>query len=109
MEKSFSEIIKQFLALLSALIVSSIPCCAEEIKIVDDKGLTRAIKVAKEAKRVVLSTSEGVTECRATNVDGVVGDKVEKAQSGSCVFSSLHTGTWQIQVKPPGRWKAKIE
>lgn len=87
---------------------------ADEIRVVDARGLVRAVKISRGAVRVVV-TLEGVPagsvrgECIATNVDGLSAEKrVQVSGKGECVFSDITGGSWQILVPPGFSWRVEL-
>lgn len=93
--------------------VSPFTASALDVRIVDSKGLIRAVSVVKDTSRVTiraLDHQEVSGECVAVNVDGIASERREKlGPSGECVFNSLVAGTWQITVSTTSRWRAKID
>lgn len=88
---------------------------AEEIRIVDERGLVRVVKITRGAVKVLVtleSKSDTVTahgECRAINVDGLAAEKrVQVSEKGECVFQGVTGGSWQITVPPQFQWRVQL-
>jgi hypothetical protein len=86
---------------------------ALDLRIVDAKGLIRAVRVVKDKSKVTVSVIDQVLvggECVALNVDGIASERREKlSSSGDCVFEGLVAGTWQVSVTSSSRWRVKID
>jgi hypothetical protein len=87
---------------------------ADEIRVVDARGLVRAVKISRGAVRIVV-TLEGAMaasprgECVATNVDGLSAEKrVQVSAKGECVFSDVTGGSWQIVVPSGFSWRVQL-
>lgn len=108
MKKLSKQCILGFLAWMCPLAAGAL-----DVRIVDSKGLIRAVSVVKDTSRVTIQAldHQGVSgECVAVNVDGIASERHEKiSPSGECVFNALVAGTWQITVDTTSRWRAKID
>lgn len=118
---SSSRFLAEILGSAAIALVFSLAGIAEELRIVDSNGLTRALKVLRGKCRVVVSlvqngakemhSDPGSITCTASNVDGIVGDVTIIADSeGTCLFDSLKSGAWRISTAPAALgWSASIE
>jgi hypothetical protein len=99
----------------ACLITCVVPPVAEalDLRIVDAKGLIRAVRVVTDKSKVTVSVIDhmGVGgECVALNIDGIASERREKlSPSGECVFEGLVAGTWQVSVTSNSRWRVKID
>ena len=87
---------------------------ADEIRVVDARGLVRAVKISRGAVRVVvtLEGDKGASprgECVATNVDGLSAEnRVQVSAKGECLFSDVTGGSWQIVVPSDFSWRVQL-
>lgn len=104
-----TAIVLFFFSVLSVGIAS-----AAEVRIVDLRGLVRAVKVTPGAARVVITLEalNGVAlkgECVATNVDGLAAEKrAQISPKAECVFSEVSAGSWQISVPQGFLWRVQL-
>ncbi len=100
--------------LLAFLVLSVGVASADEVRIVDLRGLVRAVKVTRAPARVVITfeVSNGVApkgECVATNVDGLAAEKrIQISNKAECVFSEVSSGSWQISVPQGFLWRVQL-
>jgi hypothetical protein len=94
-----------------------IPLCdlfADEIRVVDGRGLVRAVKITRGAASIVvtLEPANGIAakgECLATNVDGLAAEKrVAISAKSECAFSEVTGGSWQISVPQGYTWRVRL-
>lgn len=101
---------------LTPTIVMVCPAIAEELRVVEGSGLSRAVKVVRGKATVTITivsndSVQGDVSCTATNVDGIIADVTVSADAENhCVFDQLKSGTWRVSINPATfRWKAHIE
>lgn len=87
---------------------------ADEIRIVDTRGLVRAVKVVRGSVKMVV-TLESLTglnakgECLANNVDGLAAEKrVAITSSSECIFNGVGAGSWLVSVPTGFTWRVKL-
>ena len=90
----------KFKALILAFIfLQSASCFADQLKILDSMGLTRAIKKIDGSVVVVVKSRPGTSAASLSliNVDGVLPD-IAGADAGQGVirFEGVQEGTWRI-------------
>ena len=96
--------------LIVSVLLLFLPICsfAGEIKVVDPRGLTRAVRIinAPVRVRIVLDKSEERAGCVLANIDGlarsIVGAPVEN-DSRSLVFEGVSDGIWRVSRTVDGR------
>ncbi len=99
---------------LIAIAVTGGAVLADEIRVVDTRGLVRAVKITRGSARIVvtLETRAGsaVTgECVATNVDGLAAEKrVAISTKSECTFTEVRGGSWQIAVPQGYMWWVQL-
>lgn len=87
---------------------------ADEIRVVDARGLVRAVKITQGVARMVVTFEppNGVAakgECVATNVDGLAAQKrVAISVKSECTFSEVTGGSWQISVPQGYMWRVQL-
>jgi len=87
---------------------------ADEVRVVDARGLVRAVKISRGSVRVVVTVEAAgkaapVGECVATNVDGLAAEKrAALTPKGECVFSDVGGGSWQIGVPQGFSWRVQV-
>ena len=87
---------------LPVLLVLMVPCAyAGQIKIVDQRGLTRAVRKVPDKARVIIkvnTATENASEITLSNIDGMGGDVAGRAgESTQIVFENISEGTWEIR------------
>jgi hypothetical protein len=118
------ESVKRYLAngryLAVAFVLSLSVLCAvghvhaDEIRVVDARGLVRAVKVTKGALRmvVILEPANSAVvkgECVATNVDGLAAEKrVPVSPQSECTFTEVSGGSWQVSVPQGATWRVQL-
>ena len=72
-------------------------CFADQLKIVDSVGLTRAVKKIDGPATVVVKARNPTDKISLNNVDGILPD-VEGASDGKGAFrfDGIRDGTWRI-------------
>jgi hypothetical protein len=87
---------------------------ADEVRIVDARGLVRAVRISRGSVRVVVTLESGekktvAGECVATNVDGLSAEKrAPISQRSECVFLGIGGGSWQIAVPQGFSWRVQV-
>ncbi len=96
--------------LLSTLLMGSLPSLASagEIRILDSRGLVRAVRTVESPMKVVVETRSAGNNKKATliNSDGI-GHDIKGVEEGvsSITFPQVSEGTWQIQDPPSSEVK----
>ncbi|MFN4894462.1 MAG: hypothetical protein ACK5GN_10100 [Pseudomonadota bacterium] len=99
---------------MAALYTACAEVAAEEIRVVDSRGLVRAVQVVSGAARMVIrlepkEAGAARGECVATNVDGLAAERrVPVAHSSECIFTDMVAGSWQITVPKDHMWRVQI-
>lgn len=86
------------------LLHSSGEAYAAEIRIVDPRGLTRALKTLANSSRInatvkaSFAAAAGRCPLVLSNIDGLNGDVSGVGHDGWCVFPGVTSGNWQLKT-----------
>jgi hypothetical protein len=100
------------LAILSG--VFSHPVVAEEVKILDSLGLTRAVRTVSDPATVIVRIASEKGEPLElqpllSNVDGIASDiPAVRDSDGNFVFSGLVRGIWQLKDTGEGNLVSEV-
>jgi len=102
------------LSVLVAIALADSDVVADEIRVVDARGLVRAVKITRGAARMVVTLEPKndvatTGECVATNVDGLAAEKrVAVSEKYECTFAEVRGGSWQISVPKDYMWRVQL-
>ena len=85
------------------MLVSTSSAWAWEIKVVDEQGLTRAVRetVENQTVRIVIAGDEHPLRAVLVNVDGIASDvDGVREDLNTIMFRSVSEGTWRIVLTP---------
>ena len=86
----------------AGLVCSSAAAHAADVRIVDEQGLTRAIKTVKTEAEVVIElvTPDSHASFVLSHADGIAGDRPGSVTAdGKLHFEGVREGTWRIVSK----------
>lgn len=86
------------------ILVSALGAVAEELRIQDPHGLTRALRQIDRRAAVVVTMGPTVVRAGAmlTNVNGLAGDIPARSVPEGYRFEGVGEGVWQITLAAPG-------
>ena len=107
---AFRTLLRRAASAIPVLLVLCSVASATDIRIVDNVGLVRGVKLVKGPATVTIESVAADARCTAVSVDGISSERtVNASQGGACVFPELPPGTWQVQVSAGSRWKVRID
>jgi hypothetical protein len=106
------ELICPATGVLLSILSTSQPVCAEQVRILDNRGLQRLVAEVKGESGVRISARVGesrpLSSCAAVSPDGITVPG-EVRPFSECLFLNLPSGTWQIRIDPGDfQWRASM-
>lgn len=103
----------KYLSYIAALFLA-LPgrCVAQEIRVLDPAGLTRAVQATADAMSVEVTVTKAESRppggAVLVQTSGLADDRAEAGVGNRYLFSTVPPGTWQVKLNDSGEQISRV-